>query len=130
MKTRNSLPGRRGISRAKRVEMQFLERVRHRCPSHRLVKEALGDLYTQTGRYADSLEVDLSLAREHPDDPHVWYNLGCSFALVGRKDEAFDALRRAVGQGYRDFEWMRKDSNLELLQSDPRFRSLLRQFAS
>ncbi|MCX6995714.1 MAG: hypothetical protein NTV49_01180 [Kiritimatiellaeota bacterium] len=130
MKTRNPLTARRSISRAKRVEMQFLERVRTRCPSYRLVKEALGELYTQTGRFEEGLEVDLALTSEHPHDPHVWYNLGCSFALVGRKDEAFDALQRAVGLGYRDFDWMRKDSNLELLRSDARFRSLLRQFAS
>ena len=130
MKTRTPLTARRGLSRAKRVEMNFLERVRTRCPSHRLVKEALGEIYTQVGRFEESLEVDLSLAREHPRDPHVWYNLGCSFALVGRKDEAFGALLRAVGLGFRDFDWMRKDSNLEVLRTDPRFRTLLRQFAS
>jgi len=130
MKTMKSVSGRRGLSRAKRVELEFLEHVRRRCPSHRLVKEALGDLYTQTGQYVESLEVDLSLAREHPDDPHVWYNLGCSFALVGRKDEAFEALRRAIGLGYRDLDWMRKDTNLDLLRDDQRFRTLLRQVAS
>ena len=77
------------------------------------------------GRYEAGLEIDRELARVCPADPLSWYNLGCSLALVGRKDEAFDALSKAVEMGYDDYDWMRRDQDLSSLWDDPRFESLL-----
>ena len=37
------------------------------------------------------------------------------------------ALRHAVQLGYRDFEWMSQDPDLEILQPQPQFRALLEQ---
>ena len=121
---------RPGVSRARRVELNFLERVRRRCPAYRPVNEVLGDLYTKVGRFEDGLEVDLTLAQTHPNDPYVWYNLGCSYALTGRPDDAFAALERAVRLGYADRDWLLKDDNLEGLHTDPRFALLLKKLGS
>ena len=115
----------RGVGRAGRIEMNFLEQVRRRCPADRPGNEVLGDLYTKVGRIEDGLDVDLALTRAHPDDAYVWYNLGCSYALIGQKDEAFVALGRAVDLGYCDFEWFMKDDNLDGIRSDLRFFKLL-----
>jgi tetratricopeptide (TPR) repeat protein len=115
----------RGMGRAGRIEMTFLEQVRRRCPAYRPVNEVLGDLYTKVGRFEDGLDVDLTLTRSYPDDPYVWYNLGCSYALTGQRDEAFVALGRAVDLGYADFEWFMKDDNLGSIRSDLRFLALL-----
>ncbi|MCX7007486.1 MAG: hypothetical protein NTY53_09610, partial [Kiritimatiellaeota bacterium] len=115
----------RGIGKAGRIEMNFLEQVRRRCPAYRPVNEVLGDLYTKVGRFEDGLNVDLTLTKTHPDDPYVWYNLGCSYALTKRHDEAFAALGRAVDLGYADFEWFMKDDNLADIRGDMRFFKLL-----
>ena len=117
----------RGFGRARRVEMKFLEQVRRRCPAYRPVNEVLGDLYTKVGRFEDGLEVDLTLSREHPDDPYVWYNLACSYALTGRPDDAFAALDHAIRMGYADRDWLLKDDNLEALHTDPRFAVLVKK---
>ncbi|MBU0677444.1 MAG: tetratricopeptide repeat protein [Verrucomicrobia bacterium] len=107
------------------VETRFLEGVRHRCPDHALLLKALGDLYTRTGKHADGLSVDLRLAQLCPEESEVWYNLGCSYALVGEREQALDALRRALDLGYSDYDWMLKDADLECLRNDPRFIDLL-----
>jgi hypothetical protein len=115
----------RGVGRAGRIEMNFLEQVRRRCPAYRPVNEVLGDLYTKVGRFEDGLKVDLLLTKTHPEDPYVWYNLGCSYALTERRDEAFASLDRAVDLGYCDFEWFMKDDNLTSIRGDMRFFKLL-----
>ena len=115
----------RGLARGRRVELNFLERVQWRCPAYRPVNEVLGDLYTKVGRFEEGLAVDLTLSQTHPHDPYVWYNLACSYALTGRKDEAFQALDRACALGYRDYAWMIKDDNLDSLHTDRRFLELL-----
>jgi hypothetical protein len=118
------------VPRARRVETEFLEGIRRRCPSHPMVLKALGDLYTRSGRIEDGLMVDLDLTRLCPGESEVWYNLGCSYALAGRKDEALAALQHAVELGYQDVDWMRRDSHLESLRTDPRFNKIIRQVAA
>ena len=107
------------------MEISFLEAVRVRIPRHRHLLEALGELYTEVGRYEDGLAVDLQLSREHPRDAEVWYNLGCSYALTGRKMEALSALARAVDLGFDDRGLMAEDIDLDSLRDDPQFRSLV-----
>jgi predicted Zn-dependent protease len=116
-----------GIARNERVELSFLEGVRRRCPGNRLILEALGELYTKVGRYDDGLKIDIELTRLCPRESMAWYNLACSYALVGRKDDAFDALSRAVELGYADPAWMCRDHDLESLRDDPRFKTLVKR---
>jgi tetratricopeptide (TPR) repeat protein len=85
----------------------------------------LGHAYTRVGRYEDGLRMDVRLSRLMPDDPTVQYNLGCSLALTGRRDEAFETLGRAVRLGYRDAEHMVADADLASIRDDDRFRELL-----
>lgn len=122
--------GQRAADRGEEMEISFLEALRRRRPADRRILEVLGDLYTRTGRFEEGLEVDLRLSREHPSEPLIWYNLGCSLALVGRKEEAFDALGRAIELGYADVNWMLKDDDLASLRSDPRFKALVKETPS
>ena len=112
------------------VELRFFEGLLRRRPNDKLILKAIGDLYTQAGRHQSGLEVDLQLCRICPEDSEVWYNLGCSYALVGRKDESFDALFRAVDLGYRDGRWMMNDTDLSSLHEDPRFEFLVDKASS
>lgn len=115
----------RSASSASLVELRFLEGIARRVPDDHRVLRPLGDLYTQVGRYADGLAVDRRLVSLCPDDAEVWYNLGCSLALVGDRDQAFDTLDQAVRHGYHDADWMSRDEDLATLRDDPRFTSLI-----
>ena len=102
-------------------EIEFLEAVVARDPCEESSLALLGHIYTRKGQYAKGLEIDLRLAKLRPDDPIALYNLACSLSLLNRIDEAFDALEKAVGLGYRDLQHLLQDEDLETLRSDPRF---------
>jgi hypothetical protein len=71
--------------------------------------------------------VDLELVRMCPREPIAWYNLGCSYALTGHPEEAFNALTKAVDLGYADTDWMLRDGDLRSLRKDPRFPLLVKR---
>jgi tetratricopeptide (TPR) repeat protein len=118
---------KRAANRSERIEIEFIESIRKRCAPNRMILETLGELYTRTGRYEEGLNADLELTRICPSEAIAWYNLGCSYALIGRKKDALAALTKAIELGYKDIEWMNIDSDLESIQDDPQFRALLKR---
>lgn len=113
-----------------RVEVEFLEALRRRCPTHEPILEALGHLYTRSGRFQDGLLVDLELTRLRPGDPESWYNLACSHALLGARALALSALEDAIQRGYCDADWMESDPDLATLSDDQGFQALVKQLKS
>ena len=108
-------------------EINFFESILKRDPAYTEVIEILGGLYTKHGRVADGLKMDRKLVRLLPSNATAHYNLACSLALVKRKADALRSLRQAVELGYRDFDWMQQDPDLEALKNDPSFLALLQQ---
>ena len=53
------------------------------------------------------------------------YNAACGFALSGNKDEAIDWLEYSVKAGYNDFDHLRKDTDLDGLRNEKRYKKLL-----
>lgn len=115
------------IAQSDLVEMDFLEKVMARLPQDVDVLEALGDLYTRVGRYEDGLAIDQKLVLLEPGDMTIWYNLGCSLALLKQRDSALKALKKAVELGYSDHEWMSRDRDLESIREDREFKRLLKK---
>jgi len=56
---------------------------------------------------------------------HVIENFGVIAALRGRRDEAFVFLKQAVDHGFRIYEGIANDEDLNSLHGDPRFDELL-----
>ena len=59
------------------------------------------------------------------DDPAVYYNLGCFYALGGDIDESLTCLEKAAKLGFAHREWLENDSDLRSLHEQPRYRALL-----
>jgi hypothetical protein len=108
-------------------EIAFFESVLRRDPGYVDVVEILGGLYTKQGRIADGLKMDRKLVKLQPSNATAHYNLACSLALSRRKADALRSLRQAVHFGYRDFDWMQQDPDLDDLKQHPEFLSLLAQ---
>jgi hypothetical protein len=53
------------------------------------------------------------------------YNAACGYALSGQKEEALDWLEMSVKSGYADFDHLRKDTDLDGLRSEKRYKKLL-----
>jgi predicted esterase len=61
-------------------------------------------------------------------DPH--YNLACSLARQGKKDEAFASLTKAAEFGYADAAHMQEDDDLATLRDDERFAQLTQKITA
>ena len=107
------------------LDIDLCEQALARFPDNLPALKALGDAYTRARRYVDGLRIDKRLVALLPDDPVVRYNLACSWALLGLKDQAFEALERAIALGYDDFEHLVNDEDLASLRDDQRFEALL-----
>lgn len=112
------------------VTLAFLESLRSRCPDHLPLLEALGDMYTGSGRYEEGLAIDLMLTSRFPGNPTYWYNLGCSYARLERIPDALTALGRGIGLGYSDAEWMLRDEDLASVHHHPEFLKLVASLGS
>jgi tetratricopeptide (TPR) repeat protein len=112
---------------AKDFEITFYEGIVRRNPDYIDALIPLAEIYTRKGLYEKGLEIDKRLARLCKEDPVVHYNLACSLALVGKKKEAVETLRKAVNLGYREFDHMLRDADLKPLHGYPAFEKLLKE---
>jgi len=105
------------------AEVYDLETTRH--PENLEALSELAHVLTRLGRLAEGLEIDRRLAELAPHNPTIRYNLACSLALLGRADEALDALSASIDLGYDDPEHLAADEDLGSLREHERFQELL-----
>jgi len=60
-----------------------------------------------------------------PNDGNTIYNAACTYGLLGKKVEALDTFKKAVEAGYRNMDWAKRDSDLQLLRDDSEFIRLV-----
>lgn len=111
------------------IELEFLECLLRRIPDDLCLLRILAGAYTKVGRYEAGLALDLKLTQLVPEDALVWYNYGCSLALVQHRNEALEALAHAIALGYDNADWMSKDEDLRSLKDDKRFHFLLKKIS-
>ncbi|MFB3906805.1 MAG: hypothetical protein ACE15D_00225 [Candidatus Eisenbacteria bacterium] len=78
------------------------------------------------GRVDHAIPMLLAATFLRPERPVGWYNLGAALARQGDREAAMRALRRAVDLGFRDWERMQSDPDLESLRGSEAFEELLR----
>jgi tetratricopeptide (TPR) repeat protein len=109
-------------------ELEFLGRILERDPFFVDALRVHGNNLSAKGLYARSLQVDRRLVRLIPENAVAWYNLSCSYAVLGMVDPAFGALQKSLELGYHYLSHLRKDPDLAILRRDPRFARLFRRF--
>ncbi len=107
--------------------LELCDTILSRRPDHLEALETAANHYTALGYYADGLDLDYRLADLKADDPGILYNLSCSLALVGKRDEALSRLETAVAKGYRDHKHMANDRDLQSLKTEPKFTQIVDQ---
>ncbi len=77
--------------------------------------------FFQSGEPERAYEILAAANEKHPDSSSVLYNLACAEALLGKKDEAVEHLRRAV-ELYEDFaDYARDDPDFDSIRTHPGF---------
>ncbi len=85
----------------------------------------LADAYTKRGMYEKGYALDLRLSQLTSADESVFYNLACSEALLGKRDDAIRSLRKAVELGYMDLIHLLHDKDLSSIQDLPEFLKIV-----
>ena len=109
-------------------ELEFLGRILQREPFYTDALRVHANNLAQRGLYRRALQVDRRLVRLLPDRPIPWYNLACSYAVLGMTEPAVAAIQRSLELGYRHLDHLRRDPDLKSLRRDPRLARLLRRF--
>jgi tetratricopeptide (TPR) repeat protein len=109
-------------------ELEFLGRILEREPYYTDALRVHANNLAAKGQYARALQLDRRLVRLLPEAAIPWYNLACSYAVLGMTEPAFFALQRALELGYRFISHLRRDPDLRSLHHDPRFLRLIRRF--
>jgi tetratricopeptide (TPR) repeat protein len=84
-------------------------------------------------RSGKSMEARRVLRRVRPG-PRTWYNMACTYALLGESTSALDMLEQelkdnhsSVASRNRQRAWAAQDPDLASLREDPRFQALTRK---
>jgi tetratricopeptide (TPR) repeat protein len=108
----------------RRRQGQALESHLREVPEDARARILLSSVYAEDGRLEDSVrEANLAMVLR-PNEATVLYNAACTFAYLGRRAEAIEALRKAWEAGFKDPGWTRRDPDLATLHGDPEFEKL------
>ncbi len=107
------------------VEVSLCEAALEADPEFVEALAFLGNTFTRRGLHQKGLDLDLRLVRLRPESPRAFYNLACSYALLGRPDDALGALERALEHGFDDAQHLARDDDLKSLHDDPRFAEII-----
>ncbi len=88
----------------------------------------LAQIYCNLGRYEDALRQLEIAVLAHPQEPYIYYTMGCVYAMKGDKLHALEWLHKAKEHGFHNLELLRKDIFLDSLRKDPKFIKFLRDF--
>ncbi|MCF6227811.1 MAG: tetratricopeptide repeat protein [Planctomycetes bacterium] len=91
-------------------------------PRNRRVLDSLATTCSTAGQFDRAYKYVKRLVDRYPSNSRYRYNLACSLCTIGRVQDALKALGDAVAHGFRDFEYMTKDSDLKELHEHPLFR--------
>ena len=70
------------------------------------------------------------ILEKDPDLPGCWYDKSCLMARMGRLDEALDALETALEKGFRRFNHLEHDDDMDPLRGLARYWELIERYSS
>jgi tetratricopeptide (TPR) repeat protein len=79
------------------------------------------------GEYEKAAETYERLLAESPGEARFLYNLACSEAQLGRKEQALDHLRQAIAQNPHMRESAAMDGDFDPIRSEPEFSAITGQ---
>ena len=79
------------------------------------------------GRDTEALAWMDSMLVAEPDKGN-YYDAACLYALMGRTEQALNAFDKALSLGYRDFQHIAVDTDLDAIRDLPRFTEILNKY--
>ncbi|MGB8191925.1 MAG: S41 family peptidase [Chitinophagaceae bacterium] len=102
------------------------EKVKERNPVNGEYYAHLGSAYYNNAQYQQSIEAyKKQIELRFGLLANAAYNIACSYALAGEKEPAIEWLDKAFQMGFRSYTHAQADTDLKILQGDPRFVKIL-----
>jgi serine/threonine protein kinase/Flp pilus assembly protein TadD len=61
-----------------------------------------------------------------PGDPVMMYNAACFYGVLGEKRLAIESLRNSIASGNENYEWMKRDPDLDSIRNEPEYLELIK----
>ncbi|HLX12781.1 MAG TPA: protein kinase [Bacteroidota bacterium] len=97
-----------------------------RYPDDARARIFYSSVLAQTGRTAEAKAEAAKAMQLSPDDPVMLYNIACFYARLGDKRTAVETLKKAVGSGYENYEWIKRDPDYESIRNEPGYVELMK----
>jgi serine/threonine protein kinase/Tfp pilus assembly protein PilF len=80
----------------------------------------------RVGKYDEAKKEAAKAIELNPNDPLMQYNVACFYSLLNDRKTAINAIKNAFTAGYADYEWIKRDSDLDNIRQEPEFIELLK----
>jgi TolB-like protein/Flp pilus assembly protein TadD len=77
------------------------------------------------GRLEEAKEEMLKGIEQNPNDPIIIYNAACFYAMIGDKKASIENLKKAIDNGFGNYEYIKHDPDLNNLRKEPDFITLM-----
>jgi tetratricopeptide (TPR) repeat protein len=109
--------------------LKDLDEAIHLDPACAIAFNNRGIIWSDKKAYDKALK-DLDEAiRLDPNYANAFYSKACCLALKGQTDLAIDNLQKSLELGFRNFDDLKTDSDLDSLRSKERYQKLLEKYA-
>ncbi|MFI5201004.1 MAG: TPR end-of-group domain-containing protein [Candidatus Kapaibacterium sp.] len=80
----------------------------------------------ERGQNEDALRQGKEALDVNPGDPLMLYNGACLYAQLGKIKLSIETLREAIASGHQEFDWIKRDSDLNPIRNDPEYIELMK----
>jgi len=80
----------------------------------------------QVGRTDQAKDEVAQALQLSPDDPLMLYNIACVYSQLGEKGLSVKSLRDSIAAGLEDYEWIKRDPDLEAIRQEPGYIELMK----
>jgi tetratricopeptide (TPR) repeat protein len=80
-----------------------------------------GNAYYAKGEYDEAIDDYTKTIELNPKNPYPYYNMACIFSI-----RACEQLRKSVENGFKDWEGMEKDKDLENIRNSSCYKEIMR----
>ena len=71
------------------------------------------------------LEVNKALELS-PNDTLMLYNVACLQSRLGDNNKSLEYLKKAIANGYANYDWLKRDPDLNNIRSEPEYIELMK----
>jgi tetratricopeptide (TPR) repeat protein len=99
-------------------------------PDYIAAHDELAMCYLEKGFLVHALAELKLVVNLDPSDSRSMYNIACVYSLRNNTESALRWLERSIDNGYKDFEFMNDDPDLDNIRNSPKYIELIKGAAS